>query len=73
MYQDAVKLKDFRGNIDYYDNRVKKGNVFIVFKRSKPIFKVTQIDDALWEEVIDFTKIQKDGVDIDDLIFAQNR
>ncbi|HCA67279.1 MAG: hypothetical protein A2249_00345 [Candidatus Jacksonbacteria bacterium RIFOXYA2_FULL_44_7] len=68
MYKDIVKLKDFRLNIDYYANHVKEGKVFIVFKRSQPIFKIAPVEEDRWEEVIDFTKIKKGGVDIDELL-----
>lgn len=67
MYKDIVKLKDFRGNIDYYANRVKEGKEFIVFKRSQPLFKIAPLEEERWEEVVDFTKIKKSGVDIDEL------
>lgn len=51
-----------------YARKVQKGDSFIVFKKSKPLFKISPIDEGLWEEVIDFTKISKGGVDIKDLI-----
>lgn len=32
------------------------------------VFKITAIDEGQWEEVIDFTKIQKGGVLIQDIL-----
>ena len=51
-----------------YAKKVQKGDSFIVFKKSKPLFKIAPIDDSPWEEVVDFTKIKKQGVDIQDLL-----
>lgn len=68
MYKDIVKLKDFRTDIDYFVQQVKQGKAFIVFRRSEPIFKIAPIEEERWEEVIDFTKVKKGGVDIDELL-----
>jgi len=45
-----------------YAQKVKKGQSFMVFKKSKPLFKISPIDEEYWEEVIDFTKIKKGGI-----------
>lgn len=37
-------------------------------KKSKPLFRLLPTEDEHWEQVIDFTKIQKGGVDIDDIL-----
>ncbi len=67
--ENLVALKDLRINMEKYIQGVEKGKSFIVLKQSKPIFKVAPVNnDEKWEEVIDFTKIQKGGVDIDELI-----
>ena len=66
--ENIINLKNLREHMQEYARRVKKGDSFIVFKKSKPLFKISPIDDGLWEEIIDFTKISKDGVDIKDLI-----
>jgi hypothetical protein len=40
-----------------------------VLKQSKPLFKISPInDDEQWEEAVDFTKIKKGGVNIDELL-----
>ena len=66
--ENIINLKNLREHMQEYARRVKKGDSFIVFKKSKPLFKISPIDDGLWDEIIDFTKISKDGVDIKDLI-----
>jgi len=40
----------------------------MVFKKSKPLFKISPIDEEYWEEVIDFTKIKKGGVNLKELL-----
>lgn len=66
--QNIVKLKDLRENMQRYANKVRQGEAFIVFKRSDPLFKIVPIADDEWEEVIDFTKIKKGGIDIDEVL-----
>ena len=65
-----VGLKDLRQNIDKYASLVNKGTHLTVLRRSKPIFNITPLKDkqGQWETVIDFTKIKRGGVDIDDLL-----
>ncbi|MFH1671433.1 MAG: hypothetical protein ABH889_01485 [Candidatus Portnoybacteria bacterium] len=65
---NIVNLKNLREHMQEYAKKVQKGDSFIVFKKSKPLFKITPIDDGIWEEVIDFTKIKKQGIDIKDLL-----
>jgi len=65
---NIINLKNLREHMREYARRVQKGDSFIVFKKSKPLFKITPIDDGPWEEVIDFTKIKKQGVDIKNLL-----
>jgi len=66
--ENIVTLKDLRENMQSYAQKVQKGHSFIVFKRSKPYFKIAPIEDGPWEEVIDFTKIRKGGVDLKELL-----
>ena len=65
---NIINLKNLRENMQEYAKKVQKGDSFIVFKKSKPLFKIIPIDDGNWEEVIDFTKINKQGVNIKDLL-----
>ena len=66
--QNIVALKELRENMEKYANRVSCGDSFVVFKKSKPIFKISPVNDGDWEQVIDFTKVKKGGVDIKDIL-----
>lgn len=65
-----VGLKELRENLETYISRVKKGDSFIVVRKSKPVFRISPMDDdaSLWESVIDFTKVKKGGVSIKSLL-----
>ncbi len=65
-----IGLKELRENVEKYVKRVKKGESIIVMRRSTPLFKISPVEDGddNWEEVIDFTKIKKGGVDIKDIL-----
>lgn len=69
--EKLIALKDLRLNMEKYATLVKAGKSFIVLKQSKPFFRISPIDeDRDWEEVINFTKIKKGGVDMDALLAA---
>ncbi len=63
-----ISLKELRQDVGKYAEQVQDGRSFLVMKRSKPLFKITPIEEERWEEVIDFTKIKRGGVDVDDLL-----
>jgi antitoxin (DNA-binding transcriptional repressor) of toxin-antitoxin stability system len=65
-----IGLKDLRENTDTYLAQVKKGQSFLVLRRSQPIFKMSPVDEAeeVWERVIDFTKIKKGGVALEQVL-----
>ncbi|MFH0973009.1 MAG: hypothetical protein V1768_03425 [Patescibacteria group bacterium] len=67
--ENIVGLKQLRENMAQYTEEIDKGKTFIVFKQSKPLFKISPIDNnEQWEEVVDFTKIKKGGVNIDKIL-----
>jgi len=66
--ENIIGLKELRQNMSKYSQKVAQGNSFIVFKQSKPLFKISPLNDEQWEEVIDFTKIKKGGVKIDEVL-----
>lgn len=70
MAVKIVGLKELRENIQTYIAQVEKGNSFTVVRRSRPIFTISPPDQETgqWEPVIDFTKIKKGGVSIQDLL-----
>ena len=72
MQQSIIGLKDLRENMDNYINQIEKGKSFIVARKSKPVFTISPAneDESLWEEVIDFTKIKKGGVAIENVLKA---
>ncbi len=61
--KQLVGAKELRENLERYINRVKKGESFIVVKKSKPVFKIVPPDsEEKWETVADFTGMNKNGV-----------
>jgi len=66
--ENIINLKSLRENMQEYAQKVKKGHSFMVFKKSKPLFKISPIDEEYWEEMIDFTKIRKGGVSLKELL-----
>lgn len=69
-----IGLKELRENTGEYISQIAKGKSFIVVRRSKPVFKVVPADEwgdeGVWETVVDFTKIRKDGVPADEVLKA---
>jgi prevent-host-death family protein len=65
-----IGLKELRENVEKYAKRVKKGESIIVLRRSVPLFKISPVEEKEdeWEEVIDFTKIKRGGVDIKEIL-----
>ena len=63
----TVTLRELRENVAKYASRVQRGESFVVLKRSKPLFKLSPVDEGRWEEVIDFTKLKRGGVNIDEI------
>jgi prevent-host-death family protein len=68
--QSIIGLKELRENIGIYIDAIQKGRSFIVVKKSKPVFKISSLAEAeeVWEPVIDFTKIKKGGIGINQLL-----
>ncbi|MDP2638882.1 MAG: type II toxin-antitoxin system prevent-host-death family antitoxin [Candidatus Azambacteria bacterium] len=70
MENTIVGLKELRENMGKYISLVKRGRSFVVVKRSRPLFRISSIDedDGLWETVIDFTKLRKKGISAEELL-----
>ncbi|MDO8494586.1 MAG: hypothetical protein Q7S68_04540 [Deltaproteobacteria bacterium] len=70
MAQKIVGLKELRENIATYIAQIEKGKSFTVVRRSRPIFTISPPDQETgqWEPVIDFTKMKKGGVKIEELL-----
>ena len=75
MKTHILGLKELRENMQKYTSLVQKGQSFIVVKKSKPVFKISSVDEdeGLWETVVDFTKINKNGVDARRVLRALNK
>ena len=65
-----IGLKELRNDMEKYIDRVKKGEDFVVVKRSRPVFKMSSPneDEGGWETVVDFTQVDKKGVDINSVL-----
>ena len=69
-----IGLKDLREHMDRYSSAVRAGNSFIVVRKSKPIFKISPPDEnEVWETVVDFTKINKNGVSAKEVLRALHK
>jgi antitoxin (DNA-binding transcriptional repressor) of toxin-antitoxin stability system len=68
--EKIIGLKELRENLPYYAEKIERGQSFLVVKKSKPVFRICPFDEdnSLWEEVVDFTKIKRGGVSIDELL-----
>lgn len=68
--ENIIGLKELRENINTYISQVEKGKSFVVVKKSKPVFRLSPLDngEGMWENVIDFTKTKKGGVSITDIL-----
>jgi prevent-host-death family protein len=72
MKINIIGLKELRTNMNDYIAQVQKGKSYIVVRKSKPVFVISSPDDdeAGWETVVDFTKIKKGGVPIEEVLSA---
>ena len=72
MKQKIVGLKDLREHMEEYISQVEKGKSFVVVRKSKPVFKLTPLDEEApegqWETVVDFTSIKKGGIKAQELL-----
>jgi antitoxin (DNA-binding transcriptional repressor) of toxin-antitoxin stability system len=66
--KNLIGLKDLREKINYYSKQINRGQSFIVMRKSQPLFRLSPVEDDEWETLIDFTKLKKGGLDIDDLL-----
>ena len=63
-----ASVKEIRTDLDSFIARLGKGESFLVLKRGKPAFRMVPVEDEQWEEAIDFTKLKKGGVSVEDLL-----
>lgn len=69
-----VGVKELRQNLDKYISQVNQGRTLTVVRRSRPVFKITPVDEwgdeGMWETVVDFTEINPKGVPVKDVLKA---
>jgi antitoxin (DNA-binding transcriptional repressor) of toxin-antitoxin stability system len=67
-----IGLKELRENTESYISAISRGKSFVVMRKSQPVFTISPVDEwgdeGTWETVVDFTKIDKKGVKITDVI-----
>lgn len=64
-----VGLKELRENIDTYAKQVQKGRSFLVMRKTTPLFTIVPPDhEEQWETIVDFTKMKKGGVLLEDIL-----
>lgn len=67
--KNVVNLKELRENVTKYASRVQNGESFIIMKKSKPLFRISPIDEEDgWETVVDFTDYKKGGISAKELL-----
>ncbi len=67
--KNIVGLKELRENMDTYASRVGSGESFLVVRKSKPLFSINPVEiEDMWETIVDFSKIRKGGVRIEDIL-----
>ena len=67
---NIIGLKQLRSDFASVIAKVKRGGVLTVVNRSLPVFKIVPVLDPEWEEVADFTTVQKGGVSFGKVIKA---
>lgn len=74
MNSAIIGVKELRQNLEKYITQINKGRAFTVVRRSKPVFKISPVDEwgdeGVWETVIDFREINKQGVPATDVLKA---
>lgn len=69
-----VGVKELRQNLNKYISQVGKGRTFTVVRRSKPVFKLSPVDEwgdeGMWETVVDFREINPKGVPAKEVLKA---
>lgn len=74
MKTNIVGLKELREDTEKYISQIKKGRSFTVVRRSRPIFKISPVDEwgdeGMWETVADFRQLFPRGVSAERLLKA---
>ena len=77
MKNAIIGLKELRENMDSYISQINKGRSFVVVRKSKPVFRLAPLDawgdDGVWKKVVDFTKIKKGGMPLNDVLSKKKK
>ncbi|MEI6238415.1 MAG: type II toxin-antitoxin system prevent-host-death family antitoxin [bacterium] len=72
MKNNIIGLKELRENTEKYIRQIDLGHSFVVVKKSKPVFKISPIDEwgdeGIWESYGDLSKVQKGGVPAEEML-----
>lgn len=75
--RSTVGLRELRTNLEEYISRVDKGESFTVVRHSRPVFRISPVsiseEETGWETLVDFTKIRKAGVPLEEVRSAIQR
>lgn len=64
-----INLRELREHVETYAKRVKKGDSFLVMRRSTPLFRLTPPNEETGlETVVDFTDVRKGGISASELL-----
>ena len=66
--ENIVGLKEFRMNVEKYARTAQAGTPVIVMRRSKPLFRISPMEEENWEVVADFTDVRRGGINIKEII-----
>ena len=77
MKSSIIGLKELRENMELYIDAVDKGRSFVVVRKSRPVFRISPLDEwgdeGHWEQVSDLTKVKSRGVPVADVIASLKR
>lgn len=70
MKDQIIGFKDLRENAEKYIAAVRKGKRFLVMRKLEQLFIIAPPDESedMWETVVDFTKIKRGGVKLDEIL-----
>ncbi len=66
--ESLIGVKELREHLETYERHVRNGHSFIVLKRSRPIFRISPINEDGWQTIVDFTQFRKNGIPAEELL-----
>ena len=65
---NTLGIKEFQQQASKISQRVQEGETFVILSRSKPVMKLSPVEDGEWEPLVDFTEFKKGGIKLDELL-----